>query len=130
MFGSPGRARTDNTTGLSRRPLPVGILGYGAGGGSRTLNIQFLKLAPLPIGIPQRGQGSQNRTDDLLAPNQARYLAALHPDANCCLDAGEGIEPSSVESKSTDLPLAYPAMATLTGLEPTTSTVTRWCSNH
>ncbi|KKK60009.1 hypothetical protein LCGC14_3028640, partial [marine sediment metagenome] len=102
------------------------------------------------------GQGSQNRTDDLLAPNQARYLAALHPggqgktnrtsdlsnpnrvlylaelcpDANCCLDAGEGIEPSSVESKSTDLPLAYPAMATLTGLEPTTSTVTRWCSNH
>ena len=79
FVGSPGRGRTDNATGLSRRPLPVGILGYGAGGGSRTLNIQFLKLAPLPIGIPQRGQGSQNRTDDLLAPNQARYLAALHP---------------------------------------------------
>lgn len=50
-----GQVRTDTGPGLSRLPLPVGLLGLGAEPEIRTQTVRFLRPFPLPVGVVQLG---------------------------------------------------------------------------
>jgi hypothetical protein len=53
-IGAPGRLRSCNETGLSRLPLPIGVLGHGARARIRTSTERGLKPLPLTVGLHVR----------------------------------------------------------------------------